>query len=90
MRGGDGSVWVVAIVSRTVVSQYLDVLVAVLVFLLREIDGGIHLGTAAVEVGAQGTIVVIERASADGVYGLAVATVTNLDPRTGRAAMSHV
>ena len=92
-RGGgcvDCAVGVVSVVGGGVVGQNLDILVAVVLLLLGEIDGGVHLHADAVQVGAQGAVVVIERSGANGVNCLFVAAVAHFDPRACRAAVSHV
>ena len=82
------AVRVVAVVGRGVVGEDLDVLVAVLLLLLREVDGSVHLAANAVEEGAQVGVVAVEAAGADRVDGLIVAAVRHLP--VGAGAVGHV
>ena len=83
----DAAVGVVAVVGAACMD--LDVLVAVLLLLLGEIDGGVHLGSQAVEEGALDAVAV-EGIGAHGVHGLFVAAVGDLDPRACGGGVRHV
>ena len=79
---------VIVVVARTVVSEYLDVLVAVVLLLLGEIHRGIHLISTIVQIRSQGTIVIVEGISGYRVNPLRISVIGDLDPI--RRGIGHI